>query len=414
MARSRLFAGLQPDVWLLSLGPALTGMGFIGMIQLLKVLYILRLGFGADFIGVMFATGAVTHGVGSLVAGAAGGRLGPRRSMLIGCAVNLAGLCLLPLTDFLPPPSRGAWILLFQVVSAFGWSLVTVNQVTGLVVFTGLAERRQAYAVKEAVAGFGMFVGALIAGLLPGIFVLLAGVSLDEPAPYRMGIVLSIGVAALGLWPVLKVRRTAAVAPPKLSIATLPPLTPLIVVAGCAFLNAGAAASCRAFGAAYLDQVFHMPASLIGLVTSVGTFLAILAALGSQGVARLLGGRQAMMAPSLIMGLSLLAMATIPIQGIGGLGLIVVIAVNGMWIPAYQVLQMEMAGAEWRSLIAGASSTAMSLGFGSVSLVGGRVVSAAGYQPLFAMAAMMALVSAAIMILWSREALLRVRRDAAV
>ncbi|HHX43862.1 MAG TPA: hypothetical protein GX714_07750, partial [Chloroflexi bacterium] len=48
------------DVWLLESATALLAGAHLGMMQLLKVLYILRLGYGPDYVGTVFASGALS------------------------------------------------------------------------------------------------------------------------------------------------------------------------------------------------------------------------------------------------------------------------------------------------------------------------------------------------------------------
>jgi predicted MFS family arabinose efflux permease len=81
------------------------------------------------------------------------------------------------------------------------------------------------------------------------------------------------------------------------------------------------------------------------------------------------------------------------------LGVIGISALPAIWLPAYQMLQMEITPASGRMLVAGLCSMAMSLGFGTVSLSGGYVVTAAGYSWLFLAGASAAALSAALM--WS-------------
>jgi len=177
-----------------------------------------------------------------------------------------------------------------------------------------------------------------------------------------------------------------------------PPLLPLAILAAAGFLNNGAVASCKAFYSAYMDKVFGLPASVIGIFSSLGQLLAVFAALSSPRLARKQGG-QAMLIASLGLGGSLLLAALVPHWVAAGLGTIGTLALSAMWVPTYQALQMEMADPEWRSLVAGAGSMAMSFGFGAISFGGGYIVAALGYRRLFLLGAGLASLSAALM--WS-------------
>ncbi len=318
--------------------------------------------------------------------------------MLIGGVVNVLGMALLPFTEFVPRAVQALWPLLVQVVSSAGWSLFVVSQVAGLVAFTTAENRKNAYAVREAMAGLGMFLGALIGGMLPGLFASLLNVTTDQPTPYRYGLWVSVLLGMAALIPAAMVAPIPRITRVRGAPTRFPPLLPLAILAAAGFLNNGAVASCKAFYSAYMDKVFGLPASVIGIFSSLGQLLAVFAALSSPRLARKQGG-QAMLIASLGLGGSLLLAALVPHWSAAGLGAIGTLALSAMWVPTYQALQMEMADPEWRSLVAGAGSMAMSFGFGAVSFGGGYIVAALGYRRLFLLGAGLASLSAALM--WS-------------
>jgi predicted MFS family arabinose efflux permease len=280
-----------------------------------------------------------------------------------------------------------------------------VNQVAALIGVTTARNRKHAYGLKEGILGIGIFAGSLIGGLLPGLFAGLIGQTTADPAPYRFAMIAASLVSLSGIAPLLLLSPIDATAQPRLSLSALPPLRPLLVIALCAYLNNAALASARAFSPAYMDTVFGLPTALIGAIMSMGTFAAILAAFSSARVARRRGSIFAMLIASLVMCAGLIFMAVLPGWGFVAVGLVCTIGFSSMWMPAYQVVQMELVAPEWRAVVAGIGSTAGSLGFGSMSLAGGFIVVGLGYQWLYAIAAAMVLGSAGLaLILQSRRA----------
>ena len=63
-------------------------------------LYVIRLGYGPEFVGMLNASSWLALAVFSLPAGRLGRRFGPRRLMIGGQALIAASLCLLPLATF--------------------------------------------------------------------------------------------------------------------------------------------------------------------------------------------------------------------------------------------------------------------------------------------------------------------------
>lgn len=396
------FSSFSRDVWLLSLATALLAGAHLGMMQLLKVLYVLRLGYGPEFVGTLFATGALSFMLASMPAGALGGRFGPTRVIVAGAVVNVAGMALLPFTETVPIELRTFWPLLVQLVSSFGWSLVIVNQVPALMAFTDKDTRRGAYALREALAGLGMFLSTLVGGMLPGLFAGLTGTTTEEPTPYRLGLWVVVGLGAAGIVPLLRVRRVEAYRPSRAEQRALPPLLPLVLLVASGFLNNGATATWRAFASAYMDLAFGLPAARIGIVLSAGMLLAVLAALSGPRLARRRGSSYAMIVASALLALSLVQMALVNHWLAAGVGTAIMSALAALWVPAYQVQQMEMVGPQWRSLVAGLGAVGMSLGFGTMSFSGGYIVTGLGYRPLFLIGAAMALGSAVLVTLLRR------------
>jgi predicted MFS family arabinose efflux permease len=395
----------ERDVWLLSGSSALIAGSFLGMMSLIKVLYVLRLGFGPEFVGSLYAMGSLSFMLTSLPAGALGGRYGARRMMIIGAVINIVGMSLLPFTEMVPLSLRTFWPLLVQVVSSMGWSLVMVNQIAAMMACTTVENRKGAYATREALAGLGIFTGVLVGGILPGLFAGMMGMTVDQPAPYRYALWVSVGMALTGLVPLIMIRPVAVVRSVGQGRKVMPPLMPLLLLAGAGFFNNGAVATCRAFGSAYLDRVFQLPPSMTGAVSSLGMALAVFLALSGPRLARhRRGNGQVMIVASFGLVGCLLLIGLVPHWSLAAVGIIGVLALAAMWMPAYQVLQMELAAPEWRAVIAGAASTSMSLGFGMVSFGGGYIVAAVGYQRLFLVGAVLALLSGLTMRYASRRA----------
>jgi predicted MFS family arabinose efflux permease len=391
------------DVWLIESATALLAGAHLGMMQLLKVLYILRLGYGPDYVGTVFASGALSFMLGSMVAGALGARFSPTRVIVVGAVVNVAGMALLPFTEAVPLSLRTFWPLLVQIVSSSGWAIVQVNLVPALAAFTTDDTRRGAFAMREALAGVGMFVCTLVGGLLPGLFASMTGTTTDDPTPYRLGLWGVVAVGAIGILPFLWVRRVEASRPSRTERQTRPPLLPLVVLVASGFLNNGATASCKAFASAYLDRAFGLPASLIGTVSSIGMLLAVAAALSGPRLARRHGGTYAMALAAMLLSLSLAQMGLVRHWLAVAIGYAIMLAVTALYVPAYQAQQMEMVAPQWRSLISAAGSMGMSLGFGTVSFGGGYIVTGLGYRPLFIIGAIMALGSAGLVTLLGRR-----------
>lgn len=397
-------SGVTNQVWLLCIATGLINAGYLSMMGLLKVIFVLRLGYEADFVGTIMAAGSLSFALSSLLGGILGARFGPRQVMIAGALVIVGGMALLPLTEFVPAAVQPFWPVLVQIVSSAGWAWFAVNLVPALLAFSVLETRKTAYSLKEAGAGLGLFLGSIVGGMLPAMFGGILDLSLDGPAPYRYALIIATLVALVALIPTLRVPevpRAPRTPGTRTSLAGLKPLAPLILAA---LLNHAAVASVRVFYPAYLDRVFTLPTSLIGVIASLGTLLAVAGSLSGPRLLARRGSGFGMMLASLGMTSSLLLMGVFGNWLAAGLGIIGILALVGLWTVAYQVLQMEMADPAQRSMVAGVGWMGMSTGFTLMSFAGGQIITSYGYRPMFLIGAVLSATSATIMWRVSRRA----------
>lgn len=398
------------NVWLLCIASALGSGAFLGVRQLLQSLYALRLGFGPEFVGTMYAAGALAFSASSLCGGALGTRLGPKRTMLLGVAVNVGGMALLPLTGSVPESWRFPWLIASQIISSAGWSFYVVNTPAVMAAHTEMANRRGAFALQEACAGLGMLVGAFVGGLLPASIARLTGAHTDMAAPYGTALWTSVLVGLLTAVPLLRTTAVQVEAGPRKERMPFRVEWPLVLLVMCAFANNASHAAGKAFAAVYMDTIHRLPTAQIGTITSVGMLASIVAALSSSRLARRRSSQEVMRLGALGIAGSLLIMALVPHWLGTAAGLVGLYGLLGMWRPAFSAIQMDMAAPQWRSLVSGACAMGMSLGFGTLSIGGGYIATGLGYPWVFALGATMATLSSFVALRLSR----RLVRDAAV
>jgi len=375
--------------------------------MLLQVLYILRLGRGPEYVGLVGAAGAFTYTSMGLPSGALGRRFGVRKIMLIGGIVTIAGMIALPLTKFLPGQVQGFWPIVSQIVQIAGWSMLNVNLVPALMATTTVADRNRVYALDSMLKGLGTFLGSMAGGMLPSLFARMLSQTLDMPGPYGCALWMGAALGMVALIPLGRVGELEQRAAEGQTEAWRPfPMLPVALMVLHVYLSHGGWAVCQAFASAYMDTVLALPAFAIGLVTGVGQFAAMLTPLLNLRLARHRGAGWTLMVTALGIGVSLLPLALISHWTAAAVGRLGVLALLAMWMPALHVYQMELIETRWRSLAYGAVSMAMGLSFGSASLSGGYIIAAAGYRTLFLLGA--GLSTAGAVLMW---AILR-RQDA--
>ncbi|MFN8491540.1 MAG: MFS transporter [Caldilineaceae bacterium] len=377
-------AQFSRDAQWITTATGILAISFLGLQTLLKVLYVLRLGYGLEYLGVFSATGALAYMAMSLPSGAAGSYFGTRRAMLAGGVITMISIAITPLVEYLPSRLGMIWPLAAQVLLSGGWALFNVNLVPALMATTTPKNRSSAYALNSVLRGFGAFIGTLAGGLLPSLFVYLWGYSLDTPAPYRLGLWVAAALAVFALIPLLLVKEAPPLATVTHSQTSVgfPVWFIGLLILHVYFAQIGIAV-CQTFCNAYMDTDLHLSPAVIGMITGSGQFAAMLAPLLAPRLAERYGNAWLLTMTTVGSVISLLPLAFVGhwvSVGIGGLG---ITALNAMWMPVLQVYQMELVHARWRSLAYGIISMAMSCTFASAGFFGGRIAARWGYQNLF-------------------------------
>src|SRR5262245_5551920 len=176
-----------------------------GIYAVLLNLYLLRLGYGTEQIGLINAVGTLTFGLSSLPAGALGARWGSRRMLLIGLCMLLVGCGLIPFADMIAPAWRLPWLLVNEIVLYIGLALYFVNTAPYIPAVVSTTQRNQIFSLQTGLLSLAAFVGSLVGGLLPPTVAALLGASNEQPAPYRYALL----VAGLALLPAILAFRGA-------------------------------------------------------------------------------------------------------------------------------------------------------------------------------------------------------------
>lgn len=386
------------DAKLLIAATGMFAVSFFGIISLLRVLYVLRLGYGPEYIGIFNAMGALTYMAMGLPSGALGTRFGTRKTMLVGGLITVIGMCGLPMTEGVPAWMRDFWPFFSQIVLTIGWSMFNVNMVPALMATTNAWNRNTAYALSSALRETGTLVGTLVGGVLPGMFAAMLGETLDVPIPYRFALWVGAGVGLIAIIPLALIKKVKA---PQTKARIEPrgaaPLLPILMMAAYVYVRHAGWATCHAFCNAYMDTDLNLSTSSIGLISGVAQFAAIIASLLTPRLMKRFGNGGALMISTLGISASLLPIGLIPnwtATAAGRIGIQIMVAI---WLPVVQVFQMELVDEKWRSLAYGAMSTAMGFGFGTASLAGGYLIAAQGYRTLFLIGAGLDVIAAAVL-----------------
>jgi len=368
-----------------------------GIFPVLFNLYLLRLGYGPEVIGLVNAAGLLAYAVFAFPAGMIAQRLGVRRAMAVGVAVTMVCSGILPLVEALPPAWRQPWMLGNQILSTAGLALFYVNANPFMVDATGAGERNQAFSTRMVIDTVSGMLGSLAGGALPGLLSLSLGLSREGPAGYRYALLTAAAISLPAVIALLLIReRRVALADAHEPVvagqvagpAAVPaPVALLAVMAVVMLLRAAGIGTSRVFFNVYLDNGLGVPTVQIGTLFAVIQLASVPAAVAMPYLVARGGLYRVVVWGSLGIAASMLPLALVPHWAAATFGRFGTYALSAIADPALSIYQLELVPQRWRSVMSGVAGTALGVSWTALSFGGGFWIAALGYRTLFLSAA---------------------------
>lgn len=369
-----------------------------GVYSVILNLYILRLNFGPEFVGQINSAANLTFALGSLTAGWLGTRYGSRRVMSLGIAIGAVGALSLPLADLVSRAWQAWWLVAAMVLIYGGLSFYFVNSGPFLIRVTAISARGAIFAIQSAISGLASFAGGLIGGLLPAIFAAAMVVSMANPAPYRMPLLV---VGLLMMAALFLVTRTYEPDPDEAEpeIVEARPGAPrprsayslIVLMSVVRFLQVAGVGAAVTFFNVYMDDALNVATPTIGVIAASARLLAVPAALLGPVLARRVGYGEAAVIGSMGAVLSMLPLALIATPWAAGVGFIGLLAFTSIRFPTFYVFVMERTPPRLRAAMTGAGEMAAGFSFALIALVGGFLIVRYGYDATFLFGALITL-----------------------
>ncbi len=387
LQKLRLFSR---NVRLFLLAAAMLGFGWDGIRIVLFNLYLLRLGYGTEAIGLINAVGSLAFSLFAVLLGTFGARWNGRRSLIAGMGLMVAGLALLPLAGAMPFNWQTGWLYAANVVGNLGLAVWWVYSIPFLVGATGSGERNHAFSVQIAIAPLAGVAGSLVGGALPGVFAKLRGFSAEDPAAYGY----SLFVAALLLIPaILALLRTrdpdrevmpaGVTTPSATGASSKAPVGLIILVGAIVWLRFAGTASTNTFFNVYLDDGLGVPTAIIGVVWAVGRLLSVPAALATPLAVARWGNVHTIVWGSLGLALCMLPLALVPQWAVASVAFVGASSLFAITTGPIRVYSQELVIPVWRPAMSASMNIGVGLSIAAMSLWGGFAIAALGYRSLF-------------------------------
>ena len=376
------------DTRLLLLAGTIHAIAVMGIYGVLLNLYLLRIGYGLEFIGLINATGLLSFATFSFPAGYIARRWGMRRTMLTGLAISVAAMGLIPFADLLPEAIRGGWLATGNILVALGTATFHVTIMPYLMASTSPAEQRQAFSIRWALYAFGAFMGSILGGLLPSSIALATSTSPGDAQPFRYSLFLGSVLFVGCLWAVAKARElridqhaTTGGADHRF------PLGLLAIFGVAVFLLATSEGAGHTFFNVYLDAKLEITTFQIGVIIALARIAGVPAALAAPRIAKRLGNGQTVALGSLATAISLIPLALVPHWAAAGAAFIAINLSVGIVAPASYLFMFNLVAERWRLAIASTSIGAGVAGFSAIALGGGFIIARMDYAIFFLISA---------------------------
>ena len=385
---------------------------YLGIYLIAVNLYLLRLGFGPEFIGNVTGSGIAAYSATAFLSGYLFRRRSAGRLVTLGVSLVIIGLVGIATADLVPPGVQPRWVLATNAVAWMGGGLFGVGRLPYLVAVAPRGERARVLTFTlERVMGIGLAVlGGLAVTFVPGLAAGALGCTLDDPAPYRFAILL----APAGLLPALLLFARAARRAPAvgrlddgdedevsdvMSQGRLrtSPATMILVLSLFAILFNFAGTPPLYFFNLYLDDGLAVSPAVIAFVMGVARLGSLPATLLLPALTRRLSLPALLICLSVALGLALVPMALWPDPLIASLSFLTCSLLLALFEPVFDLHRMEVVPSSAQTRMAGATQTATYAAQSAAGFTGGYVVVTLGYAWLFLGATALAFAAAALL-----------------
>jgi MFS family permease len=375
-----------------------------GIFSVLFNLFLLRLGYGPEFIGVVNSSGLLAFALFSLPAGIWGRRWGIKRMLIVGMWTMLIGGIFLPLAELLSSPWQEGGLIVGYIAVMTGLAFFFVNSTPFLMGSVSSGDRNRVFALQTALLSLAAFVGSLVGGRLPALFANLLGLTTEYAAVYRYPLLL-VGIALVpGLIMALMTedvdprlaekRSSGGAAHSPGSVVAAAPFMLLAMLVVVRIFQVSGVATTSTFFNVYLDTDLNVSTTQIGVLSAMGRLMAVVAALLVPWLARRWGNLNLVVWACVGTALSFLPLALIPHWSAAGIGFIGIVGLSAVRYPAFIVYAMELVAPEQRGTVAGSGEMASGLIFAAIALGGGYWISAFGFSTLFLIASLLSAIGA--------------------
>ncbi|MBA2753275.1 MAG: MFS transporter [Chloroflexia bacterium] len=194
----RRIRGFRRDIRLFLLMNLVAYVGF-GVFALIYNLYLYELGLREDYIGALNAVQTLATAAAALSFGPVLRRIGAWRCLVAGIGVFLVAASALALV------TAPAVLLVFAAALGVGLAFLSTVTMPFIIEWGRMDQRADIAALTFSLISLALTAGSLVGGLAPPLLRnVVPALAANDEGTYRFTLLAGIAVAAIGLWPVLR------------------------------------------------------------------------------------------------------------------------------------------------------------------------------------------------------------------
>jgi MFS family permease len=192
----RTITGFHANVKLLLLRSAIICL-YTGIYGILFNLYVLNLGYGADFLGLVLAAQVLASSVMSIPAGILCDRIDKKKLMIVAGLMSM--LAAVPLYLFSSPYT----LLLFSILGGIFVSISSVTLTPMLAENCGEDDTVHVFSANASISWIASVIGCALGGIVPGMWGIFHGLKMDN---LQLTLLSSVVLLAMGLAMILPMK----------------------------------------------------------------------------------------------------------------------------------------------------------------------------------------------------------------
>jgi MFS family permease len=387
----KTFTAIDRNIRLYLISYASMTFGLTGILAVLANLYLLRLGYGVDVLGITGGLMLGSMALACLPAGVLGRWLTVRTILVASACLLIVGFALLVIAESLHPVVQLPAILASGVLLG---TAMAMNVVWSYPLLMTCADEKRAavFSLRRMAEIVGAVTGGYAAGFLPGLLSRLLALDPAGPAPYRAAISVAVLANIVVLVLVARIEplrlgtnQSGAPQPEHIRQAAgaARPLFLIAAVSVISLLSAAAGGTTRSFLNAWLDSDFGVTAAIIGSIFATSQLISLPATLLAPALISRFGRFQVILMVFFVQAATILLMAIAPRWELVAASFLVGAVFASTGGPAFDLFHQSIVAPEHRPFMAGAHTMSFGIGYSGALFAGGIIAAMMGFPPLY-------------------------------